>query len=105
MTTRPPAKRRKTRGEDPKRIKARDERNEAKVCLEILCAGIGNWLQRGYCDLEELRILVTLVNTALVPAIERDEAAQEAYMPFLRYRRRRTYRPSPKPATAKKAKT
>lgn len=73
---------------DPKRLKARAERDKASTRVEILLAGVSKMLDRGYfTDMEELQPILDMMNGDVVEAMKVYEAATEAYRPFM-WRRR-----------------
>jgi len=96
------------RRDEEKRDAALRERNNSRIRLEVLCRGIGGQFEESGSEPWEMTNAnepVRLVNTELVPAIARVEAAEKAYEPYWLRRRRRVWRPAkkktPKTANAK----
>jgi hypothetical protein len=81
-----------TRRDDPKRLKAQQEREKARVRLNVVLQGVGH----AFCDEARERFssdsvveIITIVNTDLIRAVNRMDAAEKAYEPFWGRRRRR----------------
>ena len=94
------------RRDNPRELKLQAERDNAEARLNMLCKGIGHSLGDGsYGRPEEIRQLIELVNSDLLPAVDAAESAFNAYKPYWGRRRRRYYRPrrkkTPKTANAK----
>jgi len=82
------------RRDNPKILKLQAERSKTQTRLDMLCKGIGHSLADfSYREGEQVRELIDLVNTELVPAVKAAEAANKAYQPYWGRRRRRVYRP------------
>jgi hypothetical protein len=82
------------RKEDPKKIRAQQERDRAQTWLEVLCKGIGHALADENCRRypDEIRLLVTRINGELTEAIENAERANKAYEPYWKRRFPRSVR-------------
>ena len=75
--------------DDPKYLKAREDREKANTWLEILCHGIADRLKDAY-DAETVGDLIDgPINIDLRAAVHAREAADKAYEP---YRMRRRFR-------------
>jgi hypothetical protein len=88
------------RSDDPKMLKASEERQRAQEWVNVLRRGIGAVMQDAYT--EEIQATIDLVNEKLVPALEALRVAEDAYRPYWGRRRRRIYRPVKKKKAAKK---
>jgi len=69
------------RKEDPEKIKARAERDRARMWLEILKKGIADQIVEAY-NPDELRMAIDRVNGELVEALIAREKAETAYEPY-----------------------